>query len=112
MPSRTGERRIVSMLMADVAGSTAIGERLGPERSKFLFDENVGLLTEQAERFGGLVVQLAGDGVFALFGAPTPHEDDAERAVRAALAMQDAISEYAREVEAAYGVPLARRVGV
>ena len=91
--SRTaGERRIVSVLVADVVGSTAIGERLGPERSKFLFDEVVALMREEVRRFDGTVAQLTGDGVLALFGAPLAHEDDAERAVRAALAIQAAIA--------------------
>ena len=65
----TGERRIVSVLVADVAGSTTIAERLGPERSKFLFDEVIRLMTEQVQRYGGTVAQLTGDGLIALFGA-------------------------------------------
>ena len=87
MSVTAGERRIVSVLVADVAGSTSIAEKLGPERSKFLFDEVVALMREEVERFGGTVAQLTGDGVLALFGAPTAHEDDSERAVRAALAI-------------------------
>ena len=94
MAGPDGERRIVSVLVADVAGSTAIGERLGPERSKFLFDEVVGLMREEVELFGGTVAQLTGDGVLALFGAPVAHEDDSIRAVRAALALQEAIARY------------------
>ncbi len=80
------------MLVADVAGSTSIAEQLGPERSKFLFDEIVTLMREEVARFGGTIAQLTGDGVLALFGAPTAHEDDPERAVRAALAVAQAIS--------------------
>src|SRR5919199_2958379 len=98
MAVASGERRIVSVLVADVAGSTAIGERLGPERSKFLFDELVALMREEVERFGGTVAQLTGDGVLALFGAPSAHEDDPERAVRAALAIQDALRVFGREI--------------
>jgi ABC-type transport system substrate-binding protein/class 3 adenylate cyclase len=108
----TGERRIVSVLVADVAGSTTIGERLGPERSKFLFDEVIRLMTEQVQRYDGTVAQLTGDGLIALFGAPVAHEDDSERAVRAGLAIQRALAQYAQEVEAAYGVKLTARVGV
>ena len=67
----TGGRRIVSVLVVDVADSTGIAERLGPERSKFLFDEVVTLMREEVERFGGTVAQLTGDGVLALFGAPS-----------------------------------------
>src|SRR5215210_7959121 len=70
MAVTAGERRLVSVLMADVAGSTAIGEALGPERSKFLFDEVVRLMAERVREYGGTVAQLQGDGLLALFGAP------------------------------------------
>ena len=112
MAVATGERRIVSVLVADVVGSTAIGEKLGPERSKFLIDEVMRIMTEQVRRFDGTVAQLVGDELLALFGVPVSHEDDAERALRAALAIQRALAQYAQEVEAAYGVPLAVRIGV
>ena len=112
MAVATGERRIVSVLVADVVGSTAIGEKLGPERSKFLIDEVMRIMTEQVRRFDGTVAQLVGDEMLALFGVPVSHEDDAERALRAALAIQRALAQYAQEVEAAYGVPLAVRIGV
>ena len=112
MAVTTGERRIVSVLIADVVDSTRIGERLGPERSKFLMDEVVRIMTEQVERYDGTVAQLVGDEVLALFGAPLAHEDDSERAVRAALAIQRALGRYADEVEAAYGVKLAARIAV
>src|SRR5438876_9677358 len=112
MSIAAGERRVVSALVADVAGSTAIGERLGPERSKYLFDEVVRLMREEIERFGGTLAQLTGDGVLALFGAPAAHEDDSERAVRVALGIQDAVRRFAAEVQEAYGVELAARVAV
>ena len=108
----TGERRIVSVVIADVVNSTGIGERLGFERSKFLMDEVIRVMTAQIQRFDGTVVQRAGDEIFALFGAPIAHEDDSERAVRAALAIQRAIARYAEDARAAYGVELAVRVGV
>src|ERR687887_1132618 len=103
MTGTAGERRVVSVLVADVAGSTSIAERLGPERSKYLFDEVVRLMREEVERLGGTVAQLTGDGVLALFGAPTAHEDDSERAVRAALALHEALARYAGEIAPAYG---------
>ena len=106
-----GGRRIVSVLVADVAGSTSIAEKLGPERSKFLFDEVVALMQEEVERFGGTVAQLTGDGVLALFGAPTAHEDDSERAVRAALALHGSLARYAAEVAPAYRIQIAARGG-
>ena len=107
-----GERRVVAVLMADVAGSTAIGERLGPERSKFLFDEVVRLMAEQVERYEGTVAQLLGDGLLAVFGAPVAHEDDSERAVRAGLAIQRALAAYSRDVAEAYDIELRARVAV
>ncbi|MGH3024547.1 MAG: ABC transporter substrate-binding protein [Gaiellaceae bacterium] len=112
MAVATGERRIVSVLVADVVGSTAIGEKLGPERSKFLIDEVMRIMAEQVRRFDGTVAQLVGDELLAFFGAPVAHEDDSERAVRAGLAIQRAIAQYAHEVDAAYGIELSVRIGV
>ena len=106
------ERRIVSVLVADVAGSTSIAEKLGPERSKPVFDDVVRLMREEVERFGGTVAQLTGDGILALFGAPVAHEDDSKHAVRAALAIREAIYDYAAEVAPAYGLELRARVAV
>ncbi|MEX2546916.1 MAG: ABC transporter substrate-binding protein [Chloroflexota bacterium] len=108
----SGERRVVSALIADVVGSTAIGERLGPERSKFFFDEIVRLMRSEVERFGGTVAQLTGDGLLAFFGAPIAHEDDSARAVRAALALHESIARYGAEVAIGYGIDLAARVAV
>ncbi len=107
-----GERRVVSVLMADIAGSTAIGERLGPERSKFLFDEVMRLMTAEIERYEGTVALLLGDGLLAMFGAPVAHEDDSERAVRAGLAIQRALATYAVEVREAYDIELGARIAV
>jgi ABC-type transport system substrate-binding protein/class 3 adenylate cyclase len=108
----TGTQRIVTVLFADVVGSTAIGEQLGPERSKFLFDEIVSLIGAEVRRFDGTVAQLLGDGLFAVFGAPVGHEDDAERAVRAALSIQTAIAAYGEELRSGYGIDLVVRVSL
>jgi ABC-type transport system substrate-binding protein/class 3 adenylate cyclase len=108
----TGTQRIVTVLFADVVGSTAIGEQLGPERSKFLFDEIVSLIGAEVRRFDGTVAQLLGDGLFAVFGAPVGHEDDAERAVRAALAIEAALAAYGEELRDGYGIELAVRVAL
>jgi len=106
------ERRIVTVLIADVVGSTAIAEKLGPERAKFLIDEVMRIMSEQVRRYDGTVAQLVGDELLAFFGAPVSYEDDSERAVRAALAIQRAIAQYAEEVKDAYGVDLAVRIGI
>src|SRR5215471_18986905 len=112
MTTSAGERRIVSVLLVDIAGSTTIAEQLGAERSKFLFDEVVRVIAGEVKHFGGTVAQLTGDGLYALFGVPNAHEDDAERAVRAALAVHDALAAYARDVREAYGIEVAARIGV
>ena len=103
-----GERRIVSVLVADVAGSTTIAEALGPERSKFLFDDVARLMSDEVDAAGGTVAQLTGDGLLALFGLPVAHEDDSERAVRAAVAIRDRVLRYGEEV----GIELRSRVAV
>ena len=98
--------------MADIAGSTAIGEALGPERSKYLFDEVMRLVAAEVERYDGTVAQLAGDGLLAVFGAPVAHEDDSERAVRAGLAIQRALERYGVDVREAYDIDIRARVAV
>jgi DNA-binding SARP family transcriptional activator len=95
-----GERRVVSVLVADVAGSTDVTEQLGAARSKVMLDELAGLMREEVERFAGTVAQPTADGVLALFGAPVAHGDDCERAVRAALAIREAVDDYAADVGA------------
>jgi ABC-type oligopeptide transport system substrate-binding subunit/class 3 adenylate cyclase len=97
------ERRVVTAMFADLVGSTALAERLGAEDAKVIVNDAVARVIGAVEAFGGTVKDLAGDGVLALFGAPTAHEDDPERAVRSALRVVDEISGYATEVERAFG---------
>src|SRR6266498_2520825 len=107
------ERKVVTAVFADGVGSAALGERLDPEEAKLIVGEAVARIVQAVEEFGGTVKDLAGDGVLALFGAPVSHEDDAERAVRAALRITREISAYAREVSAAWGIEgFGGRVGV
>jgi class 3 adenylate cyclase/tetratricopeptide (TPR) repeat protein len=106
------ERRTVTVLFADLSGYTAISERLDPEAVKALVDRCLGRLAEEVERVGGRVDKYMGDNVMAIFGAPVAHEDDPERAVRAALGMQVAMGELNRRLLTNYGVELALRVGV
>jgi class 3 adenylate cyclase len=107
------ERRVVTALSADLAGSTAITESLDPEEARLVVGEAVARMVHAVEEFGGTVKDLAGDGVLALFGAPTAHEDDAERALRAALRIVEGVAEFARDVERSFAIPgLAVRVGV
>ena len=107
------ERRVVTALAADLVGSTAIAERLDPEETRLIVGEAVARAVHAVEEFGGTVKDLAGDGILALFGAPTAHEDDAERALRAALRIVEEVREFSHEVERSFGVDsLAVRVGV
>ena len=86
------ERRVVTALFADLVGSTALAEPLDPEEARLVVGEAVARMVHAVEEFGGTVKDLAGDGVLALFGAPVAHEDDAERAVRAALRIAEEIA--------------------
>jgi class 3 adenylate cyclase/tetratricopeptide (TPR) repeat protein len=104
------ERRIVTVVFADVVGFTALAEHLDPEQVKRLIDAVFERLVEDVTAFGGRVDKLLGDGVLALFGAPVAHEDDAERAVRSALRMQDTMAKFVVESESE--APLQLRIGV
>jgi class 3 adenylate cyclase/tetratricopeptide (TPR) repeat protein len=106
------ERRRVTILFADLSGYTAVAENMDPEAVKSLVDRSLHRLGQEVERHGGTVDKYIGDNVMALFGAPVAHEDDAERAVRAGLGMQDAMSEINDQLGARHGVSLALRVGV
>ena len=85
---RREERKVITVLFADLAGFTARAERLDPEDVRALLAPYHDRLRSELERFGGTVEKFIGDAVMALFGAPIAHEDDAERAVRAALAIR------------------------
>jgi class 3 adenylate cyclase/tetratricopeptide (TPR) repeat protein len=108
----TEERRTVTVLFADLSGYTAISERLDPEAVKTLVDRCLGRLGEEVDRVGGRVDKYMGDAVMAIFGAPVAHEDDPERALRAAIGMQGAMGELNQRLLADYGVELALRVGI
>ena len=106
------ERRVVTVLFADVAGSTALGERIDPEELRVLQGQLFALVNAEVERFGGLSEKFVGDAVLAVFGVPLAHDDDAERAVRAALAVRDAFPRLARDVVRRHGVEIGLRIGV
>ncbi len=89
----TEERRIVSVLFADIEGFTSLAEQRDPESVKELLDACFGRLVPVVVAFGGHVDKIIGDEVMAVFGAPVAHEDDPERAVRAALALAPALAE-------------------
>ncbi len=108
----TEERRTVTVLFADLSGYTAVAERLDPEAVKALVDRCLGRLGEEVERVGGRVDKYMGDAVMAIFGAPVAHEDDPERAVRAAVGMQEAMKELNGRLLADYGFEFELCVGV
>jgi class 3 adenylate cyclase/tetratricopeptide (TPR) repeat protein len=87
------ERKVVTVLFADLVGFTSRSERLDPEDVRATLTPYFARLREELERRGGTVEKFIGDAVMAVFGAPAAHEDDAERAVRAALAIRDAVAE-------------------
>ena len=87
------ERKVITVLFADLVGFTTRSEQLDPEDVRATLTPYFGRLREELERRGGTVEKFIGDAVMAVFGAPTAHEDDPERAVRAALAIRDAMAE-------------------
>jgi len=92
-PAPSEERRLVTAVFTDIVGSTATAEQLDPEDVRARLSPYYARVRTELERFGGTVEKFIGDAVVALFGAPVAHEDDPERAVRAALAVHDAIVE-------------------
>ncbi len=102
----------MTVLFADLSGYTAAAEQMDPEAVKRFVDRALRRLGEEVDRYGGSVDKYIGDNVMAVFGAPVAHEDDAERAVRAALGMQDAMVEINVRLGADQGINLALRVGV
>ncbi len=91
------ERRVVTVLFADIVGFVSLAERRDPEQVKRLVDAAFALLVADVEAHGGVVDKVLGDAIVALFGAPVAHEDDADRAVRAALAMQSTLRDFREE---------------
>ncbi|GAA3736594.1 hypothetical protein GCM10022225_19160 [Plantactinospora mayteni] len=105
------ERRVVTVLFGDLSDFTSWSEDLDPERVSTVTDRVLAALAGAVKTFGGHVDKLTGDGIMAVFGAPVAHEDDAERAVRAALSMQRAVRRVLDD-EQGGGAPLGLRVGL
>src|SRR5215813_8856821 len=107
-----GERKTITALFADIQDSTALIEDLDPEAARCLIDPALQLMMDAVHRYEGFVVQPTGDGIFALFGAPLAHEDHPQRALYAALLMQEESKRYAEQLRREQGVNLQIRVGV
>jgi class 3 adenylate cyclase/tetratricopeptide (TPR) repeat protein len=101
-------RKVVTALFCDVVGSTALGEKLDPEALRDVLSRYFEAISATVERHGGIVQKFAGDAVLAVFGIPRVHEDDALRAVRAAVEIRDASRSVAEDV----GITLPLRTGV
>jgi class 3 adenylate cyclase/predicted ATPase len=107
-----GERKTVTALFADIKGSTELMEELDPEEARAIIDPALRLMIDAAHRYDGYVVQSTGDGIFALFGAPVAHEDHPQRALYAALRMQEGLERYSAKVVAEGNSPIQGRVGI
>src|SRR5262245_32166993 len=107
-----GERKQVTVLFADLKGSTELIRDLDPEAAQALLDPALQHMMDAVHRYEGTVNQVLGDGIMALFGAPVAHEDHAVRACYAALAMQATLRRYAEDVRRSHGLEMQARVGL
>jgi class 3 adenylate cyclase/tetratricopeptide (TPR) repeat protein len=107
-----GERKQVTVLFADLKGSMELLAERDPEEARHLLDPVLDRMMAAVHQYEGTVNQVLGDGIMALFGAPLAHEDHAVRACYAALRMQEAVKQYATEVQRSHGVPIHMRVGL
>ncbi len=108
----SGERRVVTMLFCDVAGSTSAAQHLDPEDWAEVMNGAFDHLIAPVYRYEGTLARLMGDAILAFFGAPIGHEDDAERAVLAGLEILDEIEPYRETVRTRWGVDFDVRVGI
>jgi len=106
------ERRRITVLFADIAGSTAIAERMDPEDWTAVVGQAFARMNATVERYDGTIARLMGDGLLAFFGAPMAHEDDPERAVRCGLDMVKAIGELGAAQHGMDELVLQVRVGI
>ena len=107
-----GERKTITALFADLKGSTALIEGLDPEEARAIIDPALQLMMDAAHRYEGYVAQALGDGIFALFGAPIAHEDHPQRALYAALRMQEDMRRYGDTLRGKGYPPVLMRVGI
>src|SRR5216684_2473775 len=107
-----GERRQVTVLFGDIAGFTTLAEKLDPEEVHRIINRWFEQITAEVHRFEGTINQYTGDGIMAVFGAPIGHEDSPRRAVHAALGIQRALRDYAKELESQRGLTVQMRIGL
>jgi class 3 adenylate cyclase/tetratricopeptide (TPR) repeat protein len=111
-PTLEGERKSVTVLFADVAGFTRVASTISAEDVHMVMDGCFERLSEAVHRYEGTINQFTGDGIMALFGAPIAHEDHAERAIHAALAIQAAIASYGTTLAQEHGIEFRMRIGL
>ncbi len=107
-----GERRQVTVLFADASGFTTLSERMDPEDVHSIMNRCFELVMREIHRFEGTINQFTGDGVMALFGAPHAHENSPQRAIQAALAIQEQLKSYAEELRKEKGIDFHMRMGI
>lgn len=110
--SISGERKVITVLFADIKGSMELIENLDPEDARALVEPALQLMIDAVLHYDGYVVQTTGDGIFAMFGAPVVHEDHAHRALYAALRMQSELKAYSANITAKGHQAIQGRVGV
>ena len=110
--SNSGERKVITVLFADIKGSMELIENLDPEDARAIVEPALQLMIDAVLHYGGYVVQTTGDGIFAMFGAPVVHEDHPHRALYAALRMQAELKEYSDRLSADGHQAIQGRVGV
>ncbi len=106
-----GERKTVTALFADIKGSTELEQDLDPEEARAIIDPALKLMIDAVRRYDGYIVQSTGDGIFALFGAPVAYEDHPQRALYAAIRMQEELRRYSAKLVADGGIPIEARIG-
>jgi len=107
-----GERKLVTMLFADVANYTAMSEKLDPEEVHQIMDGCFKILMDEIHQHEGTINQFTGDGVMALFGAPVAHEEHAQRACHSALAIRKAMEPYGEKIKQNWGLEFKMRIGL
>jgi class 3 adenylate cyclase/tetratricopeptide (TPR) repeat protein len=110
--SLEGERKLVTVFFCDVTGFTSLSEKLDPEAVHQIMDGCFKILMDEIHKYEGTINQFTGDGAMALFGAPLAHEDHAQRACHAALAIQQSLALYAQKVKNEFNLDFKMRIGL
>ncbi|HSM70125.1 MAG TPA: adenylate/guanylate cyclase domain-containing protein, partial [Anaerolineales bacterium] len=109
---QAGERKLVTVMFADISGFTALSEKLDPERVRALINACFTWLVPFIEKYGGVVEKFIGDEIMAMFGAPIAHENDAERTLRAALEIMDTLEDFNKEYQTNLGMHIGINTGI